>query len=133
MPNIDDRFPKSGFFSARDWDEAGDLTLQIAYVAYDETIGFDKTADVVHFANDGRQLALNQTTARAIAKLHGKEMDGWRDKWITLYLDLDVEYQGKKTGGIRVREATAGNGNAVIVPASPPKTRAADLEDEIPF
>jgi hypothetical protein len=136
MPSVDDRFPKSGFFSAKDWDEPGDLNLQITYVAYDETIGFDKTADVVHFKNDGRKLQLKETTARVIAKLHGKEMDKWPDKWITLYLDPDVEYNSKKTGGIRVREVAPGNGSgaAVIVPPpskQPPPKPAFD--DEVPF
>ena len=77
MPSVSDRFPESGHFSAKTWNQSGDLNLQIAYVAYDETIGWDKTADVVHFANDGRTLPLNQTTA-TIARIHGEEMDDWR-------------------------------------------------------
>jgi hypothetical protein len=133
MPNVNDRYPESGFFSAKNWNKSGDLNLQIAYVAYDESVGFDKTADVVHFINDARTLPLNQTTARSIARIHGEEMDAWRDKWITLYLDPDVEYQGKKTGGIRVRETVGGNGNAIVAPVAPRKARAADMDDEIPF
>ena len=133
MPNVNDRFPDSGHFSAKSWNKAGDLDLQIAYVAYDETVGFDKTADVIHFTNDGRTLPLNQTTARSISRIHGEEMDEWRGKWIALYLDPDVEYKGTKTGGIRVREATAGNGNAVVITAPLSKSTARDFDDEIPF
>jgi hypothetical protein len=134
MPSVDDRFPKSGFFSAKNWDEPGDLRLQISHVEYGVAIGFDKTGDVAHFVNDGRQLVLSYTIAHAIAKLHGKEMDAWPNKWIALFLDPDVEYNGKKTGGVRVRdEVVAGNGNAAVVTAPPPKPRAADFDDEIPF
>jgi hypothetical protein len=136
MPSVDDHFPKSGRFSAKDWDELGDLQLQISHVEYGVSISFDKTADVVHFVNDGRQLVLSQTTARSIAKLHGKEMDEWPNKWITLYLDPDVEYNGKKTGGIRVRdEAVSGNGNGTAVVVTPPPRQPPkpDFDDEILF
>jgi hypothetical protein len=133
MPSVDDHFPKSGFFSAKNWDEPGDLQLQISHVDYSVSIGFDKTGDVVSFVNDARQLVLNYTSSHAIAKLHGKEMDEWPTKWITLYLDPDVEYQGKKTGGIRVREAAAGNGNAVVVTPPPRQSPKPDFEDEIPW
>lgn len=133
MPSVNDRFPESGHFSAKTWNNAGDLNLQIAYVAYDATIGFDKTADVVHFTNDGRTLPLNQTTAHAIARIHGEEMDNWRGKWIALYLDPDVEYRGQKTGGIRAREVAGnGSGAAVIVPPKQPPQKPA-YDDEIPF
>src|SRR5262245_16199528 len=133
MPNVNDRFPDSGHFSAKSWNKSGDLNLQIAYVAYDQNIAVNKTADVVHFTNDGRTLPLNQTTARAIAHIHGDEMDGWRGKWITLYLDPNVEYKGNKTGGIRVKVAGNGSDNvAVVTPAPRPRPRDG-LDDEIPF
>jgi hypothetical protein len=136
MPNVDDHFPKSGRFSAKDWDEPGDLRLQISHVDYGVSISLDKTADVVHFVNDGRQLVLSPTTARAIAKLHGKEMDMWGGKQITLYLDPDVEFNGKKTGGVRVRDgAASGNGSdtAVVVTPPPRQPPRPDFDDEIPF
>jgi hypothetical protein len=135
MPSVNDRFPESGFFSAKNWNKSGDLNLQIAYVAYDASCGFDKTADVVHFTNDERTLALNQTTARAIACIHGEEMDEWRGKWITLYLDPGVEYQGKRTGGIRVREVVGNGGGAAVIVPPPSKQPPSkpDFDDEIPF
>jgi hypothetical protein len=135
MPTVDERYPQKGYFSAKNWSEADDLVLEIAYVAYDEHIGSSKFRDVIHFANDGRALPLIDATARAIAKIHGKEMDDWRGKTISLFLDPDVEYEGKKTGGIRVREqaptqtTVGGNGTETARTAQPP----ASFDDEIPF
>ena|SRR5215831_5058967 len=134
MPSIKERFPGSGYLTAQDV-EKGDLTLQIAYVAWDEIVN-GKPKDVVHFINDDRALILNNTNAHRIAKLYGDDGDGWRGHWITLYHDADVEYDGKKTSGIRVRQQaptlpTEGNGPLPDLPPRP--SRSEEMNDEIPF
>jgi hypothetical protein len=131
MPRISERYPKSGFLTAKDVEEEGDLDLQIAYVAWDEEIG-NKTRDVVHFLNDGRALVLNATNARTVAKLHGDEADDWSGRWVTLFFDPDVEYQGRKDGGIRVREQVpaCAEGSSTTTQARPP---APPFDDEISF
>jgi hypothetical protein len=75
MVSIDDRYPKSGLFSAKNWDpEDGDLDLQIDHLELDRWFGDSRpNKDVLHFKNDGRELVLNGITGRAIAKLHGNE------------------------------------------------------------
>ena len=137
-----DRYPRSGLFSAKNWDpEDGDLDLQIDHLELDRWFGDDKpNKDVLHFKNDGRELVLNGITGRVIAKLHGDESDNWQGKWITLYLDPDVEFRGNK-GGIRVRDQvpSTGGGNGLALgtaaaprPAAKPATKPS-LDDEIPF
>jgi hypothetical protein len=136
MVDINERYPKSGLFSAKNWDaEEGDLDLQIDHLELDRDFGADKVPkDVLIFRNDGRELVLNGVNARQIMKLHGKETDNWSGRWIALYLDPDVEYKGQR-GGIRVRDQVpprGGNGaqRETAQPASPP---APPLNDEIPF
>jgi hypothetical protein len=133
MPSINERYPKRGFLTAKDVED-GDLTLRIASVAWDENIGNGKTKDVVRFFEDGRELALNAINARRIAKLHGDEANNWRGCWITLYLDPDVEYQGQKQPGIRVREQMPARDNSPA-PISQPvrQSPSQDMDDEIPF
>jgi hypothetical protein len=141
MVDINGRYPKSGLFSAKNWDpEDGDLDLQIDHLELDRDFGYDKASkDVLHFRNDGRELALNGITGRTIAKLHGSESDNWVGRWITLYLDQTVEFQGNK-GGIRVRDRVpsigGGNGLALGTATAPATAKPAtkpSFDDEIPF
>jgi hypothetical protein len=129
MVSINDRYPKSGLFSAKNWDpEVGDLDLQIDHLELDRWFGDDKPVkDVLHFKNDGRELVLNGITGRQIAKLHGNESDDWAGRWITLYLDPTVEFQGNK-GGIRVRDRVPaiGSGNGVAHETASPDGEAGD-------
>jgi hypothetical protein len=138
MTSINERYPRKGFLGAEDVKE-GNLTLRIAGVALDESIGNGKYADVLRFFDDGRTLTLNHTNAHAIAKLHGDNADEWPGKWVTFYFDPDVEYQNKKVGGIRVRAKEArtdGIGAAKedataqkMKPPAPPR----EPDDTIPF
>ena len=144
MVSIDDRYPKSGLFSAKNWDpEDGDLDLQIDHLELDRWFGDNKpNKDVLHFKNDGRELVLNGITGRAIAKLHGNESDNWADRWITLFLDPTVEFQGNK-GGIRVRDRapSIGGGNGAARQGKDVSSRSGgggksarpEIDDEIPF
>jgi hypothetical protein len=136
MASINERFPKKGLFSAKTWEQPGDLVLTIDYFIAGEQVG-SSFKDVVHFANDARSLALNDANAHAIAKLHGDDTDGWCGKQVVLYLDPDVEFAGQKTGGIRVRDqvpSPTGNG-AQPAKLTAPEMRPGgrDLDDEIPF
>jgi len=123
MPSISERYGKrkGGFFRADDVRGNSDVILQISSVDFDQQVG-DKNADIVRFKNDERSLILNQTNAQTIASLHGDDTDEWIGKWITLFFDPEVEYFGKKEGGVRVR------------PAAPERPSVAkELDDAIPF
>ena len=76
---------------------------------------------VVHFEEMDKGLACNVTNARIIAALLGSEdTDDWAGKQVVLWNDKTISFQGRITGGIRVRENRA-------QPAAPPQS------DDIPF
>src|SRR5215831_10664522 len=101
MPSFTDRYPATGWFKADDLRGQGDLVLQIDYVELDVSLG-NQLKDIVHFTNDQRRLVLNKPVGSMIAKLHGDEINNWGEKWIALFCDETVEWEGHK-GGVRVR------------------------------
>lgn len=59
---------------------------------------------VMYFANgDLKPMILNATNWEIIESVLGEESDRWRGQPIELYVDPNVMYAGKRTGGIRVR------------------------------
>src|SRR5262249_5547248 len=130
MVDMAARYPSKGYFKADEFED-GDLVLQIESVTLGEPIGSNKSGDVVRFVNDGRALILNQINCRAICKLHGDDDRDWIGKWIMLYRDDNVKFEGEVKAGVRVLAAPQGNGAAAIVPPSAPVKD--DLKDEIPF
>jgi hypothetical protein len=127
---ISEKYPRTGLFTADMLREEGELHLQISYVEEDRNMGADKPSlNVVHFANDTRELALRAIPARQIAKLHGDETKQWAGRWITLYCDETVEFNGQH-GGVRVRPSAPARSNGKEQAAQPAKP---DLDDEIPF
>jgi hypothetical protein len=63
---------------------------------------------VLHFNEFEKPLVLNSTNAQIIAKITGAEDEievKWIGKSIVLYNDPNISFQGKLTGGIRVRAA----------------------------
>src|ERR1041385_8329238 len=56
------------------------------------------------FADDGvPPMVINSTNWDAIKELYGPESDEWAGKQIELFVDPNVMFAGKKTGGVRVR------------------------------
>jgi hypothetical protein len=127
MTSIAERYGKKGFLKADDLMH-GDLAVQIAHVRWDEKIG-DKHVDILVFANDERQLILNQANALSIAGLHGDDGDLWGGQWIALFRDTSIEFDGKKVAGVRVRSHVPQPGNGPVS-----KSPAGDtFRDEIPY
>jgi hypothetical protein len=60
---------------------------------------------LVHFKETEKTLPLSSKVNRhSIAQImHTPETDDWIGRKITLYLDRTVEFQGRVTGGIRIR------------------------------
>ena len=50
-----------------------------------------------------KHLVLNKTNSVTLSLAFGAETDNWRGKEVELYVDPNVEYMGRKVGGIRVR------------------------------
>jgi hypothetical protein len=104
----------------------GDRNLQMGDVAREQMPGGRKPY-VLGFLNSEQRLVINKAIADAIAALHGDDSDGWRGKWITVFRDETVRFEGKSAPGVRVRPTVpAGVGNSGLVALGP-------QDDSIPF
>jgi hypothetical protein len=82
---------------------------------------------MIRFKELPKPMVLNSTNIQALEKCLGEETDNWIGKEVILYVDPNVSYGGKVTGGLRIKSAA---------PAAAPKrvsTSMSDLEDDIPF
>jgi hypothetical protein len=61
---------------------------------------------VVHVREFDKGFVVNSTNAKRLFKWLGNDTDEWTGKKFVLFNDEDVEYAGKVTGGLRVREYT---------------------------
>lgn len=102
--------PDSPYFGEQDF-AAPDETITVTIESYAiENVTNNqgtKLKGVLHFSEKVKPLILNSTNGSAISKLYGKETDGWIGKQITLYLDPNVRFAGKRVGGTRVRKPSA--------------------------
>lgn len=62
---------------------------------------------VLRFREHVKPLILNVTNSKTIAKLYGKDADGWIGKRIALYFDPNVRFGREMVGGVRVKAAAA--------------------------
>lgn len=91
----------------------------------------------VKFKEFEKPLVLNSTNTKRMAKALGDDTDDWPNGKVILYVDPDVEYAGKVTGGIRVRSITR-NGTAARKdePSADDvnrKARDAAADEDVPF
>lgn len=64
-----------------------------------------ETRLVLYFDGLKKGLVLNMANADALAEITGTDdYEQWSDLPVQLYVDPDVKYGGKKTGGIRIRK-----------------------------
>lgn len=102
--------PDSPYFGEQDFatpDET--VTVTIKSYATEKVTSEQGTQlkGVLHFKEQVKPLILNVTNGKAIAKLYGKDMDGWIGKPITLYYDPSVRAMGQRVGGTRVKKPSA--------------------------
>ena len=86
----------------------GEMVLTLTHVVPEQLLEGDDEKLVAYFAEIKKPLILNKTNLRRLANIFGTK---WADAWqgpITVYVDQDVEMQGKVVGGIRVTRATNG-------------------------
>ena len=81
---------------------------------------------MVKFAEFKKPMVLNSTNIQLLEKICGEDTDDWPGKEVILYVDPNVSFGGKLTGGIRVKSAK---------PAAAPKRAGTvqEMEDDIPF
>lgn len=88
----------------------GDFVVTIKSCKIEEVgQGDDKEEKpVLKFRETEKGVVLNATNWDSISELHGEDSDDWIGKQITLYVDRNVKYAGKKVSGIRVRDHVPG-------------------------
>src|SRR5260370_39751433 len=65
-----------------------------------------KSRLVAYFDGLSKGLVINMANADTLAELTGTDdYEKWADIPVQLYVDPDVKYGGKKTGGIRIRKS----------------------------
>jgi hypothetical protein len=80
-----------------------------------------KTQLVAYFEGLSKGLPLNAANSETLLEMTGTEdPNEWKDVALQLYVDPDVTYGGKKTGGIRIRKPAP-----VSVPVPKLKVKAA--------
>jgi hypothetical protein len=121
-----------GFYKVADLEGGKELTHTISHL--DEAVKmFNKTMDILNFADTSRQLQLNLTTAEFLLDTFGDEPKAWEGKAVTLYL-AEYEYKGEKKSGICLKRADATAAEASATKARVRLTaRKDEMNDEVPF
>ena len=93
----------------------------------------DKTEKIcLHLREYDKGILLNKTNATTIASYAGADTDDWGGKQVVIYVAM-VEYQGKSTEGIRVRQPKPQSTAQAPKPQVAPQVDPRDLDDGIPF
>lgn len=77
----------------------------------------------IYFQGKKKAWLAGPVSLDAIAKIYGPVVQDWIGKAITLYVDADVEFGGKRTGGVRVRPTAP---RAGTTPTADPLDRPVD-------
>jgi hypothetical protein len=127
--HIDELYP-SRFLRCSDLD-GRPMPVTIAGLKREDIGGEHKS--VLVFADDTKELILNKTNARAIAKVFGNETTAWKGKQITL-VPTQVDFRGDIVDAIRVRATPRRPGPTPTpqpAPTTPPQSD--DMNDSIDF
>lgn len=109
--------PDAPFFGEADFDSVDRTFLVTIRDCKMEQIKSKKGVEahgVLYFDEDIKPLILNITNGKRIAKLYGKQVEGWVGKQIMLYYDPNVYFGRDKVGGVRVDDP-----KKVLPPAVP--------------
>jgi len=142
--SLDDAAPsQSNYLSKEDVDPP--ILVQIAYMTSDEveSNGVKNTVGVLNFNGDVKPMILKPTNREILKAITGATtVEQLRGVQIVLYNDPTIAFQGKLTGGIRIRAAQAAPAEPVsYVPgaglgdaAAPPMPGSGEpFDDDIPF
>jgi len=121
---------ESKYLKKEDLDEQGNLCTIKSFVKQNVAQeGEDAEQKYVMFVHEfPKGLVLNATNRAILEKIYGGDTDDCVGNMVVLYVDPNVSYAGKITGGIRLR---APRGKAKPAPA--PKVNPDDIDNDIPF
>jgi hypothetical protein len=74
----------------------------------------------VWFVGKRLPLLANPTIQRTIESMYGPYLEDWAGKYIALYVDVNVDFGGKRTGGLRVENKIPKPGGAPAGPLDGP-------------
>jgi hypothetical protein len=98
-------------------------------------VGKDDAPDMkwcMSFIELDKPMVMNSTNLQLAAQALGSDdTDHWIGKQVVLFNDPNVQYQGKLTGGVRIRAPRKKAGAAPVQAA--PVTTGEFEDDEIPF
>lgn len=129
MANINEVFP-SDYLKADDFGgiEGAPVLAEISHTTIERMK--DNTDKIcVHLRGYDRGLLLNKTNATTIASYAGPETDDWGGVQVVVYVAM-VEYQGKTTEGIRLRQPKVKPAAKPVTPKPAPQGDPRDLDDE---
>lgn len=92
-----------------------------------ETMNDNTQKICLHLRDYDKGILLNKTNATTIAAYAGPDTDEWGGKQVVIYVAM-VDYQGKSTEGIRLRQP-----KNKPAPAQAPVQISQDPNDEAPF
>lgn len=87
---------------------------------------------MIMFTEFKKPMVLNSTNIQLLERICGEETDEWPGQEVIVYVDPNVSFGGKVTGGLRIKSAKPA---AAPKRFSNPAAKAAlgDVEDDIPF
>ncbi len=101
-------------------DVNGTPVVNITNVSAETIEGKAKQMLVVTFAECNKPLILNKTNIHALSEIFGSTNTGlWRGQ-VTLYVDENIAFGGRKVGGIRIAPAPNSNGSVNTTSTSGP-------------
>ena len=128
MPKISEMLPSS-YLKQSDFDENG-FIVTVKSVEHKNIARDDEAEDlkwIIFFEEYEKGMVLNSTNIQALGKAcNSDDTDDWMGKAVVVYVDPNVGYAGKTTGGLRIKRHTA--------PAAPKQApaRASAPADEGP-
>ena len=93
--------PPSSYLRASDLPTDADTTVTIESFSEESLKHVTKT--VLKFVGFDRGFPVNTGNGNVICQMYGAEMNDWIEKPLILFVDQNVEYNGKRVAGIRVR------------------------------
>jgi hypothetical protein len=105
MAKISEMLPSS-YLKQTDFDEAG-FIVTVATISQKNIARDDEAPEmkwIVYFQEFEKGMVLNSTNIQALAKACGSDdTDDWAGKQVVVYVDPNVGYGGKTTGGLRIK------------------------------
>lgn len=105
-----------------------------------------ETKYCIHFQDGTKPMLLNKTNTSILITLFGRNSSGWVGKMINVYNDPLVQYQGRLTGGLKIRQPQhpghqddprsyqpQASAQQYRAASGAPIPSAADLADDLPW